>query len=239
MALDLYVADESIDSPILSKAFNSEVILHQYVRSKDFLSEAEAKILMPNIYGEIVLGKKREATFLEKARVPFLLHQAFRGKITVEEINKLRDKLVHRSEKIEDRERDTSKLKEALIKLENYLISNADKLPLVHFVYESKEFLNKIEYVLIDGVGFDIDGDLFLEENYPAVRNQISMKRYDEELGNVKFYMTVHPEILIDNKTYYTKSISKAKQFEEDFQKCYHFLDEALKNNKKVLWEFV
>jgi len=129
LELDLYVADESIDSPVLSNAFIEEVLLERHFEFSDFLSPEEEQLIKPNMYGEIVFGKKREATFFEKAKMPFILRKAIKGKITVEEINKLRDKFVDRSEKIEDRERDPVLLKQALTKLETFLIQNADKFP--------------------------------------------------------------------------------------------------------------
>jgi len=125
--LDLYVADESIDSPVLSNAFLEEILWERHFKFSDFLSPEEAQIIKPNMYGEIVFGKKREATFWEKAKMPFILRKAVKGKITVEEINKLRDKLVDRSEKIEDRERDSALLKQALAKLQDFLIHDTDK----------------------------------------------------------------------------------------------------------------
>lgn len=123
--LDLYVADESMDSPCLSGAFLEEILWERDFKFSDFLSPEEEQLIKPNMYGEIVFGKKRAATFLEKAKMPFILSKAMKGKITEEEINKLRDKLVDRSEKIEDRERDPVLLKQALTKLEAFLIRDA------------------------------------------------------------------------------------------------------------------
>jgi len=238
--LDLFVADESIESPILSRAFLEEMIWEQHLKHQDFLSAEEEKILRPNLAGEIVFGKKREATFLEKAKLPFMLHKALKGKITVEQINKLRDKLVHRGEKIEDRERDAKSLKEVLEKVESYFILLADQLPLSHFLYEEEgasrhEFVYRIE---IEGVACHVEGNNFLHKNYPELRDQINLKSYGDANGKVDRWLKVKPLMFIDGQKYYARSITKAEEFREEFQKCYDFLDQAIKYQKKVLWEF-
>jgi len=125
MNLELYVADESIESPSLSDTFLTELLWEQYFTLEDFLTSKEAFIARPNPYGEIVFGKKRESTFLEKAKISYILNKAMKGKITVDEINKLRDKFMDRSEKVEDRERNPLELKRVLEKVEKH-IENED-----------------------------------------------------------------------------------------------------------------
>lgn len=236
--LDLYVDDESINSPFLTSSFRDEIIFEWYIKFSDFLNEEECKIISPNTYGEIVLGKKREATFFEKAKTPFILNKAIKGKISLEEINKLRDKLIIRSERIEDRVRNPNKLKETLNKVEKYLILHKDKFPLVHFIYETEKLENEISSIMIDGVKSELKGDLFFYDNYSDVRNKIHIKSNLNEYKKIDFHIDIKAKILLNNKTYYTRTITKAEQFTEDFNKCYHFLNEAIKNNKKVLWEF-
>jgi len=238
MDVDLYVEDESINSPFLIKSFIDEIIFERYLNFTDFLNTEENKIIRPNTYGEIVLGKKREASLAEKLKIPFILNKALKGNISVEEINKLRDKLVVRSEKIEDRERDPKRLKEALKKVESYLILNENKLPLVHFVYETKQLINEINHVMINDIESHVEGDIFFYDNYSELRNKIHIKSLHKDQGKVDIYIDIKPEIRIDSKVYFTKTITKGKQFEEQFNKCYNFLDIAIKNNKKVLWEF-
>lgn len=238
--LELYTSDESIESPFIHKSFLREIIWEDYFKFDAFLTAEEIKIIQPNIYGEIVLGKNRKPTILEKARLPFILNKAIKGKITAEEINKLRDKIVHRSEKIEDRERNPVLLKQVLEKVEKYLIDTKDQLPLVHYLYEQEnaifdDYLYEIE---INGVYCNIEGDLFFYKNYETIRNKIHLKSYQEDYGNVDFFIEVEKEMLIDNQVYYSQSISKAEQFENEFKKCYDFLDEAISRNQKVLWEF-
>ena len=150
----------------------------------------------------------------------------------------MRDKLVYRSEKIEDRERNPNQLKEALQKVENHLILNRDKLPLVHFVFETKELKDEIGYVRIDGIESEIKGDLFFYDNYSDIKNTIHIKSHLDENGKIDFHIDAKESIEINNKIYYTKTITKAEQFKKEFKKCYLFLNEAIKNNKKVLWEF-
>lgn len=159
--LDLFVADESIESPWLSRSFLNEIIFENYIQFDDFLTGDEYDIIKPNAEGEVILGEKRKATLLEKAKLPFIIHKAMKGKITVEEINALNDKLVHRSEKIEDREREPLPLKCVLKKVEEYLIRNSDTLPLVHSLFEEETLENEVFDIEVNGVIAKIKGDLF------------------------------------------------------------------------------
>ncbi len=236
--LNLYVEDESIKGPYLKRSFKDEILFEGYLNFADFLNEDEIKIVRPNMEGEIVLGRKREATLIEKAKIPFLLSKAMKGKISIVEINKMRDKLVIRSEKIADRERDPERLKEALKKVENYLFFKKDKLPLVHFVYETKALEVEVNVVVIDGVQSDIKGDLFFYDNYLDLRKKIHLKSYFDDHGAVDFFIDVKPKIKLDNKIYFTRTITKSAQFAEDFENCYQFLDQAIEKNKKILWEY-
>ena len=238
MGVELYVDDESIEGPFFSKKFIDEVIYERCFKFDEFLTKEEQKIITPNSYGEIVLGKKREPTFLEKAKLPIILHKAMKGKISVEEINKLRDKIVYRSEKVTDRERDPQKMKKTFQKIEDYLIANSSRLPLVHEIYETKELENKVYSLIIKEAKCEIEGDLFYEDDYDKVRMKIHLKSYNEDFAKVDFYIDVEPEIEINGKIYFTKSITKAEQFHEQFQDCYNFLEVAIKSKKRVLWEF-
>lgn len=238
MSLDLYVEDDSIESPFLSRRFLNEIIFGSYIKLNHFLSREEEKVVIPNSHGEIILGKIRDATFFEKVRLPFIIIKAIKGKISVEEINKLGDKLVNRSEKIEDRERDPGKFKKVLKKIEDHLILNSDKFPLVHSLYETKELSEALYAIEVKGVSAHVEGDLFYYDNYSEIKNKIHLKSYGEDFGKVDFYIQANPIVVINDKTYYSKSITKAKQFEEEFEMCYNFLDLAIKSDKKILWEF-
>jgi hypothetical protein len=150
MYLNLYVSDESIECLVLSRSFKDEIVFADFSKGEQFLNEDESRIITPNIEGEIIIKKKREATFLEKAEVPIILLKAIKGKITVEELNSKRNKLHEISTKLIDRERDPLLLKATLKKIENHI---------------------------------------------------------------------------------------NLKQFEDQFKLCYQFLDEAINQNKNVLWE--
>lgn len=236
--LSLFVDDESIESPYLSRRFKDEIIFAYYINFEDFLSQEEAKVIAPNTHGEIVLGKKREATILEKAKLPMIMRKALNGKITIAEINKLRDKLVVRSEKVSDRERDPNRLQIALKLTEKYLIDKGSELPIVHTVYLDAELTDEVGYVEIDGIKTHLEGDLFHYANYADFRNKIHVKSYLEDYGKVDYLVEVNPEIEIAGNRYFTKSITKGEQFKEEFKKCYDFLDSAIKTGKRVLWEF-
>jgi hypothetical protein len=58
------------------------------------------------------------------------------------------------------------------------------------------------------------------------------------DYGKIDLHIEVKEKIEINNKVYFTKTITKSEQFENEFKKCYVFLNEAIKNDKKVLWEF-
>lgn len=235
--LSLYVDDESIESPYISGKFKDEIIFEWYIKFGDFLSKDEIDIVAPNSHGEIVLGKKRDATFSEKSKLTYIVHKAIQGRITVDEINKMRDKLVVRSQKVSDRERDPESLKSALKRTEKYLTDKSSELPLVHFAYLDAELRDEISYVNIDGIEAHLEGDLFYYDSYASFRNKIHVKSYLEDYGKVDFFVEVKPEIAIAGKRYFTKSITKAEEFKDEFNKCYDFLDSATKAGKRVLWE--
>lgn len=142
------------------------------------------------------------------------------------------------SEKIEDRERSPEKLKNVLKKIQSQLIEKSSEFPLVHSVFKSKELKEETSFVTIDNVEAYIEGNLYYYDNYDSVRNKIHIKSYHDNYEKIDFYIDVKPEIKINNITYFTKSITKADQFESEFNACFNFLEQAIKTNKKVLWEF-
>jgi hypothetical protein len=238
MSLDLYVNDGSIQSPYLSKAFKDEIIFEWYINFKEFLNEEEIKIVTPNIFGEITLGEKKPLEEKDKSKFFSTIAKAITGKKSLDSINDLFDEFLITSHKVEDRERYPEKLKEVLKKVENQLITQSTVLPLVHTVYETEELIDEIEYLMIEDMKAHIEGNLFYYENYHSLRDKILIKSYYDDFGKIDFYVEVKAEIQIDNKTYFTNTITKAAQFKDQFQLCYDFLDQAIKANKKVLWEF-
>jgi hypothetical protein len=78
--LDLFVDDGSIKSPYLSRSFKKEIIFAWYINFEDFLSKDEIEVISPNISREIVTGKKRDLTFLEKTKLPIILYKTLNGK---------------------------------------------------------------------------------------------------------------------------------------------------------------
>ena len=161
-----------------------------------------------------------------------------KGKVTVDQINKLRDKLVYRSEKVEDRERDPHKLLEVLRKVQRYLIHHSDRMPLIHTVYKTEDLKEETGFIMIDNICAHIEGDLYHYDNYSKIRNKIHLKSYYEDFGKIDLFHDVNATIEIDHITYFTKSITKAEQFENQFENCYHFLELAIKKGKNVLWEY-
>lgn len=237
MDLELYVEDESIDSPFLQKAFIEEIFSPiSYLILEEFLTKEEVEILTPNPYGEIILGKKAGHTVKDRARTYQLLYQSMQPrKVSIDTINNFRDKFVHRSEALVDRERDPILFKKALSKIEHYMQTNSNHLPLVHTLYDSKE---EAYFIKVNGVSCVVEGNLWLEKEYSKKREYIRIKSYNEDYGKVDWLLSIAEEMSIGGVVYTSKSITKAQQFEEDFKKCYDFLDRAIEANKGILWEY-
>lgn len=237
-ALNLFVGDESIESPYLSRSFKDEIIQASYISFKDFLSEDEIKIITPNSYGEITIGEKRQLKDSDTSKILEIITKRLKGKsANLNLIDKIFDDVYITSEKIEDRERDPEFLKKTIYKVQKYLQNNASQLPLVHSIFNSNEFELEEINIVINGVKGFIEGDIYYYENYKNIRNKIHVRSYWEDTGIIDFYVSVEPEIIINEQKFYTKTISKAQQFEDEFNKIYTFIDEAIKLNKKVLWE--
>lgn len=236
MDLYLYVEAESIESPYLTRDFKDEIFFEfNYLKFSEFLNEEETKIVSPNVYGEIAIGKKKPFKKREKLRFLRNITKVITGKKSFRIIDNLFDEYLITSEKLQDRERDPKLLKEVLQKIQNYLIEKSADFPLVHSVYTTKELKDEIYYVTIGNIEGAIEGDLFYYDDYDKVRNKIHVKSYLEDYGKIDFLVEVKPTIQINDISYYTKSISKAEQFEKEFKACYDFLDKAIKANKKVL----
>jgi len=238
-ALNLFVGDESIESPYLSRSFKDELIQPSYFSLKDFLSDDEIKIITPNSYGEITIGKKRKVTDSDTSKILEIFTKTLKGKSeNRNSIDKIFDDIYITSEKIEDRERDPVFLKKTIYKIQQYLQINASQLPLVHSIFNSKDLNEEEEIsIIINGVKAFAECDIYYYDNYKSIRNKIHLRSYWEDTGKIDFYVSVEPEIIINKQKFYTKTISKAQQFEDEFEKIYDFLNEAIKLNKKVLWE--
>lgn len=238
MDLDLYVDDESIESPHLSRRFKDEIIFDWYLNFESFLSEEEIKLVSPNTYGEITMGEKKPFKEIDKSKFLDKIYDAVMGKGSFGKVNDLFDDFLITSEKVEDRERDPKKLKNVLKKIQIQLINKSSEFPLIHSVFKTKELKEEIGYVMIDNVKAHIEGDLYHYDDYKRIRNKIHIKSYFEDFGKIDLYVDVKPEIQINDITYFTKSITKADQFEKEFDACFDFLEQAIKANKKILWEF-
>jgi hypothetical protein len=238
MELYLSTADNSIDSPYISKAFYDEIISEWYIKFADFLTEDEVKIVRPNILGEITIGQKKEFKLKDQSSLIDKIANVISGKQSAKSVNAIFDEFLITSTKIEDRERDPELLKSTLQKIEDYLQKNADTLPLMHSLYDSETLENEVERITIDGIEALVEGDLFYDSDYANIRNKLQIKSYYDDFEKINLKLTVTPEIIIHNKTYYTQSISKASHFKYEFKQCYDFLNRAIAQNKKVLWEF-
>lgn len=209
LELDLDTSDYSFDGLRLPKDFKNQIILQWYFKFNTFLSLEEEKIIEPNAHGEINLGLKHPS-----------------------------DRFFMTSTKICDRERSPKLLKDALLKTEQYLLQNSEQLPLVHKVYSSPilRVENELEVIVLDGIETHLGGDLYYYDDYNGVRNKIHARSYDDNRTH-DFMINVTPIVTIGDQEYWTKTVTKADQFKAEFEKCYHFLDLAIKENKMVLWE--
>lgn len=239
MDLSLCVADDSIESPSFLRAFLEEAIFEQHLKHATFLKEEEIALAHPNTAGEITIGEKKAFKKRDQIKVLSSILKMLTGKKSKQHPRTLLDEYLVTSNKIEDRERDPHALKAVLQKIEQELIAQADRLPLVHTLYETAALEEAILYLEIDGISCDVEGDLHYEEVYgPALRNKIQIKSYLEDYGKVDFYVQAAPTVMINQQTYFCVSSTKAEQFAPAFQRCYDFLDLAIAANKKVLWEF-
>jgi len=240
MGQDLYlsVSDESIESPSFSRSFLEEIIFDRYVGLETFLTPEEVKLVRPNTEGQVTIGEKKPLREKDKQALLTKLANALRGKGSLGSVNDLFDSYLLTSDKIEDRERDPSRLKGVLQKIEQHLIAKGDVLPLVHEAYLDKTFQQWVGIIMVDGARVLIEGDLFYEDNYEQIRNSLQVKSYWEDAGKVHFFVTAKPKIEIAGETYFVQTMTKAEQFREYFQRCYDFLDEAMAQGKQVLWEF-
>lgn len=240
ITLSVFVEDESIESPYISRRFYNEIIQDSYVPFPLFLTEEDIKVITPNPDGEIIIGQKPSNNSWKKDKETVLkqLLEIINGKGSLKNIDNILDKYVIKSEKLEDRERDPEHLLSALKKVEDYLIQNAEKLPLVHEVYATPELTEIVGYTLINGVKAFFEGDLFYYENYNLIRNKIHVRSYWEDTGKIDFYLDVKKAVTINGQTFFIHSTTKAEQFKSEFENIYTFLKEAIKQHKKVLWEF-
>lgn len=238
MHLDLYVDDDSIESPYLSRRFLEEIIFDNYLDFSSFLSNSEIEIITPNSYGEIIINSDKPIHTKEKSEILNHISNLLTGKSNKRSFDELLSKFVEKSEKLEDRERDPLKLKNLLQKVENQLISEYHKLPLVHLLYDENDLENEILSIKINDIEASIEGDLYFEDNCEFLRKKIQIKSYSDDYGKIDLLLDVTPIVEINNKNYIIKTISKAEQFKSEFQLCYKFLNEAISNQKKILWEF-
>lgn len=237
--LSLSFSDEPLDGPNFSRAFKEEVIFAGHINWNTVLSQEEEKILQPNEEGSIVIGQKKPFKKRHQLKLWGLLLTSLKGKKSSQQVQHFLDEFSNSSELLEDRERDPQALKAALQKLEQAFIQQSAQLPLVHLVYEDPECQEEVYAVEIEGIAAHVEGDLFYYENYEEeLRDKIWVKSYLEDYGTIDLKIPVAPSIQIHQQTYYTKTLTKAEQFAPEFQAFYAFLDKAIAQNKKVLWEW-
>ena len=237
MSIMLYVEDNSIESPYLSRRFHEEIIEEAYFRFADFLTAEEMTVIHPNPYGEIVLGQRKS---MSPEQLQTWMDQAARtveGKMPFSEVEDFLNQFLIISHESADRERDPSHLLHALQRTAQYLTDNADVLPLVHTLHRSESRDDEVEYVEIDGIKGYVEGDIYYYKDYSAHRQQLHIRSYWEDSGKIDFYVYAQPEIVLDGQPYFVGTITKAEQFRPEFQVCYDFLQQAIRANKKVFWE--
>lgn len=237
--LSLTFSDDSLDGPHFSKAFKEEVIFSGHLNLDKVLLPEEAKILQPNEEGSIVIGQKKPFKKRHQFKLWGLLLKSLKGKKTRQHLEDFVDQFSINSEELKDRERDPKAFKTALQSLEQAFIQQSASLPLVHLVYKDPTCQEEVYAVEIEGIRAHVEGDLFHYDNYEEeLRDKIWVKSYLEDYGKIDLKIPVAPSIQINHQTYYTKTLTKAEQFAPEFQAFYDFLDLAMAQNKKVLWEW-
>lgn len=233
MGSELYLTttDDSLDMPSLSKNFKSEIIdAGLYFDHREYLTEPEIEILTPNYIGEVVLGEKKNNSLRSLAKLFSRMTDAIKGKPV--DYNTLFDDFLVTSNKVEDRARAPAPLKAVLKKVQQYLIDNAERLPIVHVLYDTPDFQNEVWYIEMEGDTRYLSGDLWAEDDYDLrFRDKVMIG------GENGGYVEVKPLMEIGGQTLFTKTISKAEQFAGNFQNCFDFLDQAIELNEKILWE--
>lgn len=236
--LSLYIDDNSIESPYLSRRFKDEIIFEWYIKHADFLTEDEIRVLKPNPLGKMAMGEKKLSNEEENANLIALMTNAITGKGSLADVDKIFDEFLIISNEVADRERDPVQLKNALKKVQDYLERHADSLPLVHSIFADRDCTDELEYITIDGIKALPDGDLYYLDNYPELRSKLQIKSYYDDHGKIDLMVDVNPVLDLGGSTYYTTTISKAQQFNSEFANCYELLNEAIRLKKRVLWEF-
>ncbi|MDO1451859.1 hypothetical protein Q0590_36660 [Rhodocytophaga aerolata] len=242
--LYLNIANESDeDGVILSRCFLEQVIYNWNLifKHESFLTKGEIESIYPNECGEVYIANTTSLTADKREEYLERLREMMRGEAGMgyEREFLIREKII--SEEIADRARDPITLLHIIRKIEFYMNDNREQLPLIHKVYKSEEDLlldDDVLYLLIDGIQCNVEGDLYYEDDYLKLRNKIRIKSYGEHGGKFNFYVEVNPIVRIGGTDYLTKTISKAEEFAEEFNRITTFLEQAIVSNRKVLWEY-
>lgn len=236
MTLELFTADENDGGHSFPRRFMDDILF--WGKYDECLSQEEQNIILPNSFGEIHLKHKRGKTLWNKIKLLAKAWKMAEGQRNRNSISVLYTHLKSNSQGIKDRERDAKLLKSALEKVQQYWYENAEYLPVVHYVYSTKECIlhRSITSVMINGMEVVIDGDLSRFDN--SLRDKIHIKSYGDNHGKSDFYIIVTPEIILGEQIFYTQTVSKIEVYKEIFDDIYAFLDEVIALDKKVLWEF-
>lgn len=236
-ALHLYVADNSIESPMLSRSFKDEIIYEGYFRHGDILPKEDSLLLEPNPYGHITIGQKKKMRMKDRIGLIRKLAMSINGKAQTDPAEAL-DEYLETSEAPEDRQRDPDLLQLAFQQVFAFMKKTAGKLPLLHTVHTrpDRSLKNKIEFITIDKKEYYLDGNLFYYRNYPAWRHKLLVQAHGDKVDK-NFHVEVKPEINLGGQRLYTRTITKAEEFAPEFAGIDTFLQQAIKENKKVFWE--
>lgn len=239
MEVYLSVEDSSFDEPVLSKWFYYEVVNGMLFSGfEEFLTEEEIEIFSPNIWGQITLDEKRPIKTRDKLKLFGKFGKVILGKASIDDVDEFFEKLYVVSYEIKDRVRDPVKLKNVIKKVQHHLIDNSSIFPLVHGIFKDKERTERARHIMISDIQVEIEGNLSSEDNYDELREKLRFKSYGDDYGKVDFCIDVEPEIFVENTTFYTTTRTVAQVYQKQFEECYKLLDYAIKENKKVLWEF-
>ncbi len=139
-----------------------------------------------------------------------------------------------------------SKLKAVLLKVSQYLQQNQQNLPLIHALNQSKENLAQVQSFAEGSFGelkirntkCWVLGDTYLYDEYneKGLRYKFNIRSYPEENKTINVWLDVKNEIIIDNRKYYMRTITKYEQYRDMLNNIINYCDKALGLGHSVFW---
>ncbi|MDX1479814.1 MAG: hypothetical protein R3301_19020 [Saprospiraceae bacterium] len=247
MGIDLYVStSDKAQSITVSRFFLREVINglsgpHERCDFRGVLSQEEHQCILPNELGEVIVATKRASPRAWIRMLRLMLRNV--------QATSFEDPFEHMfeySDRIEDRERDPVALRAVIMKLREHIRRYPEKFPLWHRIYRTQRDLERdqpMDEVIFEDedVHVSASGTVCYCDEYPDVRNKVLVhtKRKNEPAGDIKrVFVPVAPTMVIHGVQVFTRSLTMEEMCRYDFDLIMGFLDVAIENDRKVLWEY-